>query len=369
MGTRNPQAGEYSLDSVPGVIVSIPPQCVGARRCPLFIFPPSAYDARQVTDWLRPVAAKYGMILLAPSRSSASIIDAALKETLQKFAIDPEKIAIVGRCGSGGTLGIDNLDVFSRVVSISGIDFTAGIGWSSKIGRPSPDRPTEFLFDAGFLESSDNFKAVRELRESGHAVKQIMGLRGHEHQTEDYDFVGRWLQESWTKPPAMRTLPSVIADPLPPLTTDVVARMTTFWTSFQKEPDSIRTVARRAHLREVVVPVGKERPSIVMTDMPVLAAQYPSVAAALKAAGLTAQQHDIYRVALISAQVTKNVEGAAGVAEKSSVLTKNVAFLEEHPAEFEMLAEAGVENPDGWRMITHPDLVSKVGPLGIWRTP
>lgn len=58
--------------------------------------------------------------------------------------------------------------------------------------------------------------------------------------------------------------------------------------------------ARVAHLREVVVPLGSEKLSVFMTDMPALAAQFPTVAADLRAAGLTPKEHDSYRVALLS---------------------------------------------------------------------
>jgi hypothetical protein len=104
----------------------------------------------------------------------------------------------------------------------------------------------------------------------------------------------------------------MVADPLPLLTVDVLTKMTAFWARFMQEPDSIRTTARRAYLRDVAVPLGEEQVSAAMVDMAALAAQYPSVAWALQVAGLTAQQHDTYRIALVSARLTKNatVDGA-----------------------------------------------------------
>jgi hypothetical protein len=101
----------------------------------------------------------------------------------------------------------------------------------------------------------------------------------------------------------------VVADPLPVLTTTAITQMTTFWTRFMQEPESIRTTARRAHLREVAVPLGEgeEQVSVVMVDMVALAAQSPSVAADLQTAGFTAQQHDAYRVALTSARLTMEI--------------------------------------------------------------
>jgi hypothetical protein len=377
-GTQNPKAGEYPLDSAPKVLVSVPPQCVGAHRCPLFVMlPGGGISAREMTDWLHPVADKYGMILLAPTNYEKNIIDAALKETLRRFAIDPDKIAIIGRCLSGVagmSFGIDNLDVFSRIASISGGVLTSGMDPKNKT--------VEFLIDAGFLESDGNFKGAQILRREGHPVKLIIGLRDHEHQIEDYDFLGRWLQESWAKPnPATRTAPSVVADPVPVLTTDVLTQMTTFWTNFLREPDSIRTTARRAHLREVIVPVGQERPSIWMVDMAALAAKYPSVAADLKTAGLTAQQHDAYRVALISAQVSKSIGKEAGTVEATSALAKNVEFFDAHPDEFKALARAGIEHPEKLEGLggtiseqismprPNPNMIKTYGAMGIWRTP
>ena len=64
-----------------------------------------------------------------------------------------------------------------------------------------------------------------------------------------------------------------------------------------------------------------------MVDMAALAAQYPSVAADLAKAGLTAQQHDAYRVALVTAYVT---DAGADSIDPNSVLGKNVAFVDAH---------------------------------------
>lgn len=341
-GTRN-VPGLHPLDSLPkGSFVYVPQQCAGTRLVFLPGFP------QEIRDWLSPVADKYGMILLVPaygpaewaSDTNRTVVDVALKQTLRKFAIEPDKIAIVGRCASGSGadfLGNNNLDVFSRIVFISGS------------GLPLPERmdhrnkTTEFFVGAGYEESESEFEVVRELRRLGHSVKHVVNLRGHEHQAEDYDFMGRWLIESWATPdPSARSAPAVVADPLPVLTSEAVRQLTTAWTSFMREPDLIRMAGRRAHLREVLVPVGAERPSVWMTDMPALAAAYPSVAAALEQAGLTAQQHDAYRVALISARVAQSVGERAGPIEGTSTLAKNLAFLKSHSDELVPLDATGM---------------------------
>ncbi|MBI4563895.1 MAG: hypothetical protein HY716_04280 [Planctomycetes bacterium] len=370
-GTKNPDAGEYKLESVKGAIVSVPPDGVGEKRCPLWVqLPGGGIPARQMMDWVRPSADKHGMLLLTVTRYETKTIDKALKEVLEKFAIEPEKIAIAGRCASGAAgmrFGIDNLDVFSRIISISG-----GVPIN---GMDPENKTAEFLLDRGFLEAPGCFKAARGLRKKDHPVKVVLALRGHEHQMEDYDYVGHWLRESWTKPPDARTAPSVVADPLPELTTDVLAQMSAFWTSFAKEPVEIRQIARRDLLREVIVPVGEERPVVWMTDMVALAAKHSSVADAFKKAGLTAKQHEAYRVALISAQVLRSVKKEGGTVEEDSVMAKNVAFLDEHQEELKYLRWAGIEQPDKIRRvdatatIQHPKQAEAMGPMGIWRTP
>lgn len=370
--TANPKAAEYPLETVKEVLVSVPPQGQGKKRCPLVVMlPGGGIPARQMMDWLRPTADKHGMILLTTTKYETSTIDAALKETLMRFAIDPDKIAIIGRCASGGAatrFGVENLDVFSRVISISGGHPLNGLDKENKT--------VEFLIDKGFLESQGGFGAVRQLRADGHPAKQALALRGHEHQMEDYDFVGHWLQETWAKPKAEdRTPPSVVADPLPELTSEALKKMTNFWTLFGTVPPQVRATLRRQFLREVVVPVGTEKPIVWMTDMAAYAAKAPMVAGALKKAGLTAQQHDAFRVALISALVAKSVGNDAGTIEQDSVQAKNLAFLEAHSAEFEALRAAGIEKPDQVKQveasatITHPKLAEAMGAMGIWRTP
>jgi hypothetical protein len=371
-GTTNPAAGEYPLNAPGDMIVTVPSQCAGAHRCPLFLMlPGGGIPARQMTDWLGPVAQKYGYILLTATEYEPEQIDSAMKETFARFAIDTTKIAVVGRCASGGAgvqLGTDNLDVFNRIASVSGAIPLEGLDPNNKTAQ--------FLVDRGFLEANGSFQAAEELRKGGHPVTQVLALRGHEHQMEDYDFVGHWLQQSWAKPdPATRPKPQVVADPLPALSSDVMTKMTTFWTSFAQEPDSIRVTARRATLHEVVVPVGTAKPIIWMSDMVALAKKYPSVAADLKKAGMTAEQEQAYRVALISAQVSKSTGDEPGAPEANSVAAKNLEFLNGHLDEFRTLREAGIAHPDQVAIvrqtatITHPKLAEEMGAMGIWRTP
>jgi hypothetical protein len=167
----------------------------------------------------------------------------------------------------------------------------------------------------------------------------------------------------------------VVADPLPALTSDVMTKMIAFWTSFAQEPDSIRATARRATLHEVVVPVGTAKPIVWMSNMPALAKKYPSVAADLKKAGMTAEQEQAYRVALISVQVSRSTGDETGALDPNSVAAKNLAFLNGHLDEFRTLRDAGIAHLDQVEevrqtaTIQHPRLAEEMGAMGIWRTP
>jgi hypothetical protein len=79
--------------------------------------------------------------------------------------------------------------------------------------------------------------------------------------------------------------------------------------------------------------------SLMTVDMAALAATYPSVAAALKAAGLTARQEEGYRIALLGAKATRAVP-EAGTPIASSVQGRNLAFLEAHQDELTAVAVA-----------------------------
>lgn len=377
--TRTVAAGEFPLDSLEDYLVHVPKQCVGSIRCPLLVFIPGAGQVAAFgIKWQRIMADKHGIIVLVlngAEQQSIEKLDAALKQVLRTYAIDPDKIALLGRCAGGPPsilFGGDNMNVFSRVLPISG-------GYPPTADVDAPNQKTEFFLDAGLWESQGNFMAAQELRRAGHTVKLVVAMREHGENADDYDYVGRWLQESWAIPnPAARPAPRVVPGPIPAVTTDILTKMAAFWSSFMEEPDSIFMTARRAHQRETIVPVGQEQPTVSMMEMPALAAKYPSIAASLKAAGLTAEQHDVYRVALLSALLTDNIGSVAGEIADTSVLAKNIAFMKEHPDEFETLEKAGVKTPELMHQIgmdlplsleMDAEEQSKKYSLGIWYTP
>jgi hypothetical protein len=305
-------------------------------------------DAKEVMPWLPAVADKYGIIVLAAG--SGSYMDSALKHVLRNFAIDPDRIAVVGNSNGGGYAlgqGSANPDIFSRVGGMS-----PSSGLSSELADPRHNRNQQFFMSTGILEKggldgwfSGPFSVEAEIaRKAGYLVKQALIMRSHQYNAGELDLFGRWLLESWAKPdPAMRKSPPMFAvDSIPLLTLDALTKITIFWTGFMQEPDSISQIARAEHQKEIVVPIGQERGSLLIMDTRIMAAKYPSVAADLKKAGLTAQQAEAYRIALITARATKQGVGRAGTVDSTSVMGRNIAFRHAHPNELRVLAKTGM---------------------------
>jgi hypothetical protein len=153
-----------------------------------------------------------------------------------------------------------------------------------------------------------------------------------------------WLAKSWAAPGATPThaVPPAAADSDPVLTVKALNQMTAFWGSFMKEPDSVKgagSVAQQEDptLSRVTMSIGQQGVSVIKVNMIALAAKYPSVAADLEKAGLTAQQEEAYRVALIRVKFTHMAGTTAGTIADSSVLGKNMAFWKEHDKEFSEL--------------------------------
>ena len=381
-GTRTAKAGVQLIDSVKQTWVYVPPQCVGTRRCPLVVtLGGAAISAMEMVNFVRPLsyrqplADRYGMILLAPEATAypgvwdviagarngttqgswtplglrvtqfpdADVrnIDAAIKRVLREFAIDPEKIAVEGFSNGGSYalfLGRTNPQVFSRIAAVSPVFPTA-------VDDP-PHQPTQILISGGIAEGGRImqtwFRIAHQLRQEGHTVELVPGLRGHVDFQVDKDYEWRWLAQSWHLPGVRETAPPPMADSDPVLTSALLTKLTTFWRRFGQEPDSIRSAARTAHEAPLALRVGQEPVSVVATRMTALAAQYPSVAADLRAAGLTAAEADRLRAAVIRVGLAHLVGTAAGPIAPTSVLGQNLALRETHPSAFAALGQTGV---------------------------
>jgi phospholipase/carboxylesterase len=383
-GTRTVQAGEHRLDSLDNYLVYVPKQCVGTRRVPLIVLlPGGGENSRSVMDerWGRKLADRYGMILLVPNAvagpgvwdvfdglleaggtgayrqtaagsiqvltfpkdSDVRHIDAALKQVLRKYAIDPDKIALAGMSNGGSYalfLGRSNLDVFSRIGAMSGLFPFAGTG--------PQNQSTQFFLSGSVTENGGHMvyqtlRLAQELRQEGHPVETVLCLRRHEDILPDYEYMWGWLATSWRLPGAASPVRlSTVADSDPVLTVEVLAHITTFWTHFMQEPDSILTTSRLANQTPIPMSIGPWPVSVLKANMAGLAAKYPSVAADLRQAGLTARQEEADRVAIIRVGFTRQAGTMAEPVAATSVLGRNLAFRNAHDQEFQALAKTGM---------------------------
>jgi len=88
--------------------------------------------------------------------------------------------------------------------------------------------------------------------------------------------------------------------------------------------------------------IGQQRVSVVAVTMTALAAQYPSVAADLQAAGLTAAEEDRDRAAILRVGLTHMVDAVAGPVAPASVLGQNLVFRQTHDQAFKALGATGM---------------------------
>ena len=130
------------------------------------------------------------------------------------------------------------------------------------------------------------------------------------------------------------------------LTVDALKRMTDFGVLFMKEPDSIKNSAwesttKRVALTTDLASAGMSQKEDVIQDIVALATKYPSIAADLKQAGLTAPQWEAYRNAILGASYTAQAAKRKGVTPAlTSAVGKNVAFLKTHQTTLNKLDRA-----------------------------
>lgn len=384
-GTRTAEAGLKDLPGFPGYKVYVPQKCVGTQRCPLIVLlHGGGRSADMEIQKFSTLADKYGVIVLLPNASNPGqwdmiyggmnnasrgenglkvsslpmrdmrLIDSSMKLILRQDAIDPDRIALLGFSDGGSSsllVGRSNLDIFSRVAGLSALIPFDGTG---------PVNPkTQFIVSGGLAEDmvGQTLKMAQVLRHEGHPVVTLLGLRGHVDKVVDEDFVWKWLMQSWPDPSITLhpPLPADASDPV--LTVDAMQKMTDFWTRFKQEPDSVLNAGRVAHQEQMWMPLSDQPASVITTDMPALAAAYPSVAADLKAAGLTAQQEEAYRRAIfrvgfarLGGLAPEGQDRAPSFGQSlsyapvapSSVLGQNLAFRAAHDAEFKALSKTGM---------------------------
>jgi hypothetical protein len=131
------------------------------------------------------------------------------------------------------------------------------------------------------------------------------------------------------------------AGPEPVLTVDMLTKMEAFWTAFMKEPSAVRTNGVKENQESVSAKNGTVDVVVPDVNIVAMAAKYPSVAADLKQAGLTAQQWESYRKEFYSAAFTWSALGSSEDARNafppSSTLGHNILVLMSSTKEYEAL--------------------------------
>lgn len=338
---QNTQAGEQSLDSIPGVLVYIPSKLLVIGRAPLVVvLTDDSVDARGAIDIMRPFADKYLMILLALDHPTPAVFDAALKHVMSQYAIKPEKIAL-GGISEGGAMALEfgrnNLDIFNRLVPMSAN--------SVPPYRESAVRnaKTEVFVSIGIGESSkvmgDFLTIARQERARGHAVKMVLNIRPNVERVEDHDYMWRWLKGSWETNRREIRVGSTIATDIV-LTDTIFNTMLAFWTRVKEGQDSTRKINLSAYPKELTLLIGEERVFVHdMVDLTAVASRFPRVAVALKESGMKLPHEEDYRRAIIGARATKVAGSALGNLSPVSVMGKNLAFLKANETKFNTLLD------------------------------
>ncbi len=380
-GAENAKAGLHTIEGLPKFLVYVPESCVGTKRVPLVVYSHGGgNDSFSVLKQQQQFADEYGMILLLnnseiPGRldviadiisdrasdgaahvvQSSELgkievrplhnydvknIDAAMKHVLANYAIDPDRIAMAGFSDGGSFtyyLGCSNQDIFSRVLPLSGLIPLAATG-----GPIKPD--TRFILCGSTGEQLIPIVLRRSqiLREEGHQVESVLALRPHGVFPANSAYEWSWLADSWGMTPHI-PLPKP-ADPESDtaLTGEILDKMTAFWGVFMKQPREIVWSARMSHQKPVAFMLGDMPATVLMMDTPAMAAEYPSVAGALEKAGLTAEEHDAYRAAIVRAHFARLASGVIGPIDETTVLGKNLAFIQAHPDMFTALRQTGI---------------------------
>lgn len=355
IGAQTTMAGTFTLDSVPKTWLYVPRQCLGTR-CPLLVYLHGAgLNGESSIARMRAAANRYGLLVLGPSAISpwwngnkgAELpinqrnLETALRETLHRVAVDRHRIALIGECNGGFPAhhwGFHNLDIFSRVGTISGeLWDDSTIVVSHLIPRTTS---AQFYVQESIVGDEDAVRAYRrvhELRENGNTVKYVVSTHGHGGAAADFMLLGHWLADSW----AHHTAAAQQLDPLPVVTPDLATKALASITKFAHEETQMRAAGRVEYTQELTVPVG-EQPTVLAVDLVALAKKYPVVTMDLQAAGLTARDYTATRLALVSAllgetlhSVWQDPQGSTGV------LQQNMAFVTAHPDMIDSLQSGG----------------------------
>jgi predicted esterase len=308
--------------------------------------------SEDITRFL-PMADKFGMIIVTLTndwaegsgweeiryRGRISVMDSALHSVLSHYAIDPDKIALMGLSGGGDLsmiIGCRNLDVFSQLGLMSpipGDEYDA-----CDVTHRPPAARTPIFLTMGIGEPSevlaDALRTAPQARKDGHPVQLTLDLRPHRGRLRDSGNVLQWLADKWASPrrvPKPAPLESVV-----PLTTDILTKMTSFWESYRdSHPKFAREIFEdvwpAVHVKPVRIPIARDTATVFdMLDLRTIADKDSSVNASLEAAGLTFAQEHSYRAAFIGARATLVASYKGPELGAIPAVEHNVAFLKKN---------------------------------------
>lgn len=382
--------GIAQIDKFAGYFIYVPKSCVGSVKCPLVIaLHDVAKSGGEEVYRLRPMADKYGMIVLGPNSvnpgrwdllreisatrvkligndagvsvdnfisSDMPRLDSALKFIVSNYSIDRDRIALIGASEGGGYalfLGLNNLHVFSRVVSLSpSIPFSV----------PALGKYQSQVFLSGGIDEDSMVRwtldKASQIRKQGYHVRSNLGLRTDKEINQDDILVWKWLKESWDNSVATPNNSDDI-DTYVVLTENIINKVDQFQTRYKSPRNSVFGSIRAKYPKQIELLIGSEQVFVTMTDIEAMALDKFSsiVPNTLKDLGVTAKEMMDYRKALVAVEIahragmyvsndTKKIGTSKyfKAIDPNSTLGKNLMFLNSHKELFKDL-----ERKDFWR--------------------
>jgi hypothetical protein len=125
--------------------------------------------------------------------------------------------------------------------------------------------------------------------------------------------------------------------------------MTAFWTAWIHQLPAVLDTGRLKYRKPMPITLGLDQVPLILpsvVDMRAMAIHYPSVAAALAQAHLTADQWEEYGQALLTATWAEMQDSAiAASMTKPSIMAKNMIFLKTHQNDLSALRAIGMWIP------------------------
>ena len=215
------------------------------------------------------------------------------------------------------------------------LEFLAGAGLT-----PLQALQTATLNPAIFMHATDSLGTIAPGKLADLVLLNANPLTNIEnlHQIQAVVANGRYFDRAALDAITPSAPPPVNFNAEPLLTKDILQRLTTFWTRFRQEPDSLRALASNVKMIHVAGgrPPREFTGEIFGADMIDMAQRSSAIAADLARVGLTAAQWEAYRQVLVNyyAEQLNNVPIVEPARTRQDT---NDAFLRAHQQVFDML--------------------------------